>query len=116
MAALYVHIPFCEHKCVYCDFYSIAPSEEKMDERSMKDVFTARLLREITLRAPSVIGPAGMCIRGHEFHYSGIDPASEPGDVETVFSVSARAGVRREPTGYVTETNRVLRLIRSRLQ
>lgn len=21
--AVYVHIPFCEHKCIYCDFYSI---------------------------------------------------------------------------------------------
>ena len=21
--ALYIHIPFCEHKCIYCDFYSI---------------------------------------------------------------------------------------------
>lgn len=22
-AALYIHIPFCDHKCIYCDFYSI---------------------------------------------------------------------------------------------
>ncbi len=22
MAALYIHIPFCRHKCIYCDFYS----------------------------------------------------------------------------------------------
>jgi oxygen-independent coproporphyrinogen-3 oxidase len=22
-SALYIHIPFCEHKCIYCDFYSI---------------------------------------------------------------------------------------------
>lgn len=21
--ALYIHIPFCEHKCIYCDFYSV---------------------------------------------------------------------------------------------
>lgn len=21
--AIYIHIPFCEHKCIYCDFYSI---------------------------------------------------------------------------------------------
>ena len=23
MASLYLHIPYCEKKCVYCDFYSI---------------------------------------------------------------------------------------------
>ena len=25
--ALYVHIPFCDHKCIYCDFYSIITSD-----------------------------------------------------------------------------------------
>lgn len=29
MAGLYVHIPFCHHKCIYCDFYSIAQSFDK---------------------------------------------------------------------------------------
>jgi len=28
---LYLHIPFCAAKCAYCDFYSLARSEEKMD-------------------------------------------------------------------------------------
>ena len=26
-SALYVHIPFCDHKCIYCDFYSIITSD-----------------------------------------------------------------------------------------
>ncbi|MGE5362584.1 MAG: radical SAM family heme chaperone HemW [Bacteroidota bacterium] len=26
-AALYVHIPFCDHKCIYCDFYSVVSHE-----------------------------------------------------------------------------------------
>jgi oxygen-independent coproporphyrinogen-3 oxidase len=25
--ALYVHIPFCKHKCIYCDFYSIITTD-----------------------------------------------------------------------------------------
>ena len=29
MAGLYIHIPFCHHKCIYCDFYSIAQSFDK---------------------------------------------------------------------------------------
>ena len=28
---IYVHIPFCRSKCAYCDFYSLAGREEKMD-------------------------------------------------------------------------------------
>src|ERR1035437_3742218 len=25
--AIYIHIPFCDHKCIYCDFYSIITDE-----------------------------------------------------------------------------------------
>lgn len=25
--SLYIHIPFCDHKCIYCDFYSIITSD-----------------------------------------------------------------------------------------
>ncbi len=43
MASLYLHIPFCERKCFYCDFYSI-------EDRSATDRFLTALHREIDLR------------------------------------------------------------------
>ena len=29
---IYIHIPFCRSKCAYCDFYSLAGKEDRMDE------------------------------------------------------------------------------------
>ena len=45
---LYLHIPFCKAKCAYCDFYSLAHSEEKMD------AYAAALTRHITEVAPQM--------------------------------------------------------------
>ncbi len=51
--SLYLHIPFCFHKCHYCDFYSlVAPSEKKQD---LYRQFTDRMIEELTLRATEVI-------------------------------------------------------------
>lgn len=44
--SLYIHIPFCFHKCHYCDFYSI------VDSRDRQKAFTARLVRELRALAP----------------------------------------------------------------
>lgn len=40
MSSLYIHIPFCEKKCVYCDFYSL-------EHQGGFDDFLTALLREI---------------------------------------------------------------------
>lgn len=32
MAGLYIHIPFCESKCIYCDFYSMANNNHLIDK------------------------------------------------------------------------------------
>jgi len=29
MAGIYIHIPFCKRRCIYCDFFSTTRSEEK---------------------------------------------------------------------------------------
>lgn len=39
--ALYIHVPFCFHKCHYCDFYSF------VDTRNQQPAFTQRLCREL---------------------------------------------------------------------
>lgn len=51
MPSLYLHIPFCEHKCIYCDFYSIAPNGEgKENYGDLEGRFLNALEREIDLR------------------------------------------------------------------
>ena len=44
MRGYYLHIPFCEKKCSYCDFYSLETTQHI-------DAFVETLLREITMRA-----------------------------------------------------------------
>ena len=51
MAGLYFHIPFCEHKCIYCDFYSIAPKDASRFADELIGRFLASLEMEIALRA-----------------------------------------------------------------
>ena len=51
MASLYLHIPFCEHKCIYCDFYSVAPNGSESHYTALIDRFLRTLKTEIELRA-----------------------------------------------------------------
>lgn len=44
--SLYIHIPFCFHKCDYCDFYSI------VDNQGREDAFTHALTRDLQTIAP----------------------------------------------------------------
>jgi oxygen-independent coproporphyrinogen III oxidase len=50
VASLYIHVPFCFHKCHYCDFYSI------VDSRDRQEVFTQRLVHELHALAPLAAG------------------------------------------------------------
>lgn len=44
-AALYIHIPFCEKRCVYCDFYTVAGVSSRIPD------YVAALKKEFALRA-----------------------------------------------------------------
>ena len=47
---LYIHIPFCKHKCAYCDFYSLSGREDRMDD------YTDALCAHLTEIAPFAAG------------------------------------------------------------
>lgn len=48
--SLYIHIPFCVHKCHYCDFYSF------VDTRDQQAAFVDRLVSELKALAPHAAG------------------------------------------------------------
>ncbi len=50
-SSLYVHFPFCESKCHYCDFYSIGKERTSQSDR---DTFLASLTTESELWAKSL--------------------------------------------------------------
>ncbi|OQY05997.1 MAG: cobyrinic acid a,c-diamide synthase [Desulfobacteraceae bacterium 4572_123] len=62
--------------------------------------------REVVISHDTIIGNAGLCIRGHEFHYSGIDEAPGKYPVKNVYRISARSGLKKTPEGY--QVNRTL--------
>ena len=43
MAGIYIHIPFCKRRCIYCDFFSTAQSEKKAE-------YVHVLVRELEMR------------------------------------------------------------------
>ena len=48
---LYIHVPFCKSKCVYCDFYSLPGADEaRMDD------YTGAVIAHLTGTAPRAAG------------------------------------------------------------
>ena len=47
---IYIHIPFCKSKCIYCDFFS-APAEEHVRKQYLKALCT-----QINSGAPKLAG------------------------------------------------------------
>ena len=43
MAGIYIHIPFCKRRCIYCDFFSTTKSEKKAE-------YVHALVRELEIR------------------------------------------------------------------
>lgn len=103
MASLYLHIPFCEHKCIYCDFYSIAPADSGVRD-------TAGLMRDFLVSLESEIA-----LRGNDrtfesrfetvFFGGGTPSLMDPSDVQRILEL-LRSRFAIEPDAEVTlETN-----------
>ncbi|MEA2043267.1 MAG: coproporphyrinogen III oxidase, partial [Bacteroidota bacterium] len=43
MAGIYIHVPYCKSKCIYCDFYSVT-------DRRPDSYFISTLLKELQLK------------------------------------------------------------------
>ncbi len=74
MAGIYLHIPFCKRRCIYCDFFSTTQNEKK-------NAYISALCREIRLRKDYL---------NHEkiqtVYFGGGTPSQlESGDFEQIF-------------------------------
>ncbi len=80
MAGLYLHIPFCERKCIYCNFYSVETLESR--ER-----FLEALIREIDMRADALAGrPAAPREYSTIFFGGGTPSLLSPAELERIMS------------------------------
>ena len=55
MAGVYIHIPFCARKCVYCDFYSVGARQADWPR------LVSALLDEARVRVPELTGAGAKC-------------------------------------------------------
>lgn len=127
---LYVHIPFCKSRCIYCDFYS---TTQHLDSQ---DIYTAAVLSEMDQRSgelpqerldtiyigggtPSVFRAKnlGRIISGAARHWH-ISPKTEitveanPDDITPSYAASLKAaGVNRVSMGAQTFDDNLLHLL-----
>lgn len=51
---LYVHIPFCEHRCLYCEYCVVNPEEYPMNPRYMENLYKELALYRDILNSPDL--------------------------------------------------------------
>lgn len=91
MFGLYLHIPFCEKKCSYCDFYSIESTEHI-------HAFVRTLVQEIDLRSTSDIATS-------VFFGGGTPSLLSPADMATIISKLRNSYAIAEDAEWTMECN-----------
>ena len=95
--AIYVHIPFCKQKCLYCDFASYAC----FGEREMR-TYTDALCHEIEVRAEEASNVAS----GATIYFGGGTPSVLPTDcLERIVSTLKSCGFWQKPAEATIEVN-----------
>lgn len=102
MSSLYLHIPFCEHKCIYCDFYSIAPREAEDNYEHLVRRFLDALHKEIELRAQD----NSLQSTYETIFFGGGTPSLlSPSDIEAIVNHLARSFSISDNAEITLETN-----------
>ena len=95
--AIYVHIPFCKQKCLYCDFASYAC----FGEREMR-AYTDALCHEIEVRADE----AAKVAAGATIYFGGGTPSVLPMDcIEHIVATLKACSFWQEPAEATIEVN-----------
>lgn len=94
MYGLYLHIPFCQKKCSYCDFYSIESTEHI-------DRFVEMLQREIRLRAALYDGSSFTSV----FFGGGTPSLLRPEDMRAITGLLREAFVFADDAEWTMECN-----------
>lgn len=106
MSGLYIHIPFCKHKCSYCDFVSFP------DKLAFAEAYMACLYKEIELRGEELKSKKKDCVFDTVYFGGGtpsvVDPKYIYGAVKQIkkfFSLSKNPEITIEINpGTVSET------------
>jgi len=96
--SLYLHIPFCEVKCGYCDFFSVARGFGDFD---LQEQYVDALIREIDQRAPAFSKRSILSI----FFGGGTPSLLEPCLIERIFSSLQRHFLWDAKTEITLESN-----------
>src|SRR5665647_2319650 len=90
--ALYIHIPFCKQKCLYCDFPSLAGKEDCMLDYASALAKEINSIKDKKIKTIFIGGgtPTYLSLAGWEIIKKSIDRLDIRGDVE--FTVEGNPG------------------------